>query len=233
MATLQQAQDTLALARAFFKHGEKAANKKYFSYFFQSADHREQTLASVRGISLAKAQQMVADRDRNWVASTQLQNGEGDITAGGRLRPLDVGTSIVHAGRRYGNCGHMAAVAIYYARCQQHVPRDQLFMVNVFNPNYTEGILFLQKNMTFGHSWALLGNHPRVQGVTNYVVDPWANVVCDQDDFSDELTAALNAWAGQGKRISVNWSDGKAVWTEANDAAILSLLGVTPDYIGA
>jgi hypothetical protein len=236
MATLLQAQNTLVATRAFFKPGEKASNKQYgdgVSKFFDPLGAtRAVPLALGRNINFFNAQDKVTRRDTNREASSQLQNAEGDITAGGTTPPLDVGTARVTGGLRYGNCGVMACVAIHFAHWQEHVPRNQLFCVTVYNRNYTEGFGIFQKNMTFGHSWALLGNHPPILGVPNYVVDPWADVVCDQANFANDLTAALNAWAGQGKRIWVNWSNGN-VWTTANDAAILSLAGAAPTYRAA
>jgi hypothetical protein len=111
----------------------------------------------------------------------------------------------------------MACVSMYIAS-NYGVDISDIFLMTAYNKNYKQGF-FSSTYMTFGHSWALLGTDR-----DGMVVDPWGGVVCKAQDYKKDLKAKLDKWFIQGKRISVNWSDGKSAWMNANDEAVLSLL---------
>jgi hypothetical protein len=211
MATAAQAQRAYDETREFYKSGWKSSNKRY------NTDDATQTLANEKGLWMIQAHAKVLRRNINAGISSRLQ--ESFITAG--LTPVEFGSAQYHGGHQSGNCGAMAAVAMYRAQ-QAGVAEDDMWLVTVrnmttANPNGNGS------TMTFGHSWAQIGTAANQNGP--YIVDPWAGVCCSRAVYPGVLTSHLNAWQRQGKRIAVQWNNSKQDWLNANDPAILSLVG--------
>lgn len=219
MATLNQAQAVFTLARNFFSQpGASKSNNKVYFHPSQDLDQAATVLAQAKGIPLAQAKNQVNTR----VAARLQASGQG-VHGPNRqgMTPIGLGQITVNTNTPTGNCGLMACVAMYYASVTvPHVPANEMWMVTVYNKWTRESLLGFNY-MKFGHSWALLG----AEGSPQFIVDPWAGVVCPKADYQDELTAQLNKWARQGKRVWVNYEKG-CVWTQANDPNILSLFGV-------
>jgi hypothetical protein len=130
------------------------------------------------------------------------------------------GEAWVKDGRDFGNCGEMACVALHYASKIPNVLRTELFSITVTNPKFkhhSRGV-----DMTFGHSWALLGSDP--SRINNYVVDAWAGICCKEQDYNARLRAKLDEWTDQGKQIGVTWASGAPDLVDANSDTITSLL---------
>ncbi len=141
--------------------------------------------------------------------------------------PLEAGATLYGAmrGQRAGNCGQMACVAIYIASMKGVAPND-MWLITAGNRKTKGSGWGLEPHyglpMTFAHSWAEFG--PPGHG---FIVDPWADYWCARGAHAITFRAKLDKWQQEGKRISVGWGDGPnavGMWTNANDAAILSLL---------
>lgn len=219
MATFSQAQAVFTLARDFFgQPGAFKSNNKVYFHPSHDNDQAATVLAKEKGLSQAQALNKVLSRGQARLQA-QGQGVHGPAKQG--MTPIGLGQMTVNTNTPTGNCGLMSCVAMYYASITvPQVPANEMWMVTAYN-NWTRESFFGANYMKFGHSWALLG----AEGSAQFIVDPWAGVVCSKADFEDKLTAQLNKWARQGKRVWVNYDKG-CVWTQANDSNVLSLFGL-------
>ena len=221
MASATQAGNTFTTTRQFFQAGEKSDNKTYGDGGVEIL--RPLRLAIAAGIDLQAASERVERRgnDRDASSALRLAAERRGLRFNGRT-PIGIGTVRYRQGLRYGNCGIMAAVAMFLANQEQNVAPSDMWLVSVSNPNTTKG-WFKKSNLRFGHDYAELGTAGDPGGP--FVVDPWAGVCCSLNDYPTVLKSKLDKWASQGKRVAVGWDDGQEnVWTTANDDAILSLV---------
>jgi hypothetical protein len=212
MATAAQAQRAYDDTRDFYKPGVKSSNKRY------NGIDPVQTLANEKDIWLITAHNKVLSRDINASLSSYLRK---DIVTQGKT-PVQLGAERYGGGYRAGNCGVMAAVAMYRAQ-QAGVLATDMWLVTAKNAT-TVHPQRAGSNMSFGHSWAQIGTVADLNGP--FIVDPWAGVFCPAVAYAATLTTHLGAWQRQGKRIAVQWdNDTNQDWMNANDPAILSLVG--------
>jgi hypothetical protein len=211
MATAAQAMKAYDETREFYKSGWKSSNKRY------NTDDATQTLADAKDLWMIQAHARVLRRNINAGISSRLQGGF--VKAG--LTPIEFGSAQYNGGHQSGNCGVMAAVAMYRAQ-QAGVAEDDMWLVTVYNRT-TVNPNGKGSTMEFGHSWAQIGTGADPNGP--YVVDPWAGICSQLAAYPGALTLHLNSWQRQGKRIAVQWNNGKQDWLNANDPAILSLVG--------
>jgi hypothetical protein len=228
MVTEQQARQAFEKAKEFFKGGIKSGNKRY-------GDDALEKLTQQLG-SKGKAQERIQKRN-----TKQLQaSADAGIVVKGKT-PLAVGKLVANTtDSKEGNCGIMACVAMYFASLE-HVGADEMWCAAVYNEDTKYASIWTSSYMTLGHSFALLGP----KNTEQWVVDPWGDVYCRRNEYSQRLTDQLNKWQQQGKRISVSWrtectrhekdrakQGNFDKWMEANDPAILSLLKEGLDWKG-
>jgi hypothetical protein len=137
---------------------------------------------------------------------------------------FEVGRDLHNAGTKSGNCGEMSMVALFLAIDRYHVPRNEVVM-HTTRYSQRSGLSWSD----FGHTFLTLGTVPAPQ-TYEYAVDPWAGVCCRWPDYATLVTAQLQKWAGQGKRISVGWTFG-AFWTVPTDSTITGLIGNDAKWI--
>jgi len=189
MVTLTQAQTAFGNTRRFFAPGEKSSNKRYFGTggFFETVTLFAATQGTTKPLTFDAAEARVQRRETNRVLSSRLNTDPSSppdkpkpVSYPGKT-PLEIGQIRVNGGMRSGNCGIMAAVAIYFASLEGVLATD-MWHVTATNPttnSYAPGIW--GRNMSFGHSWAKLGTDTTGGP---FVVDPWAGVVCLEPAWS-------------------------------------------------
>jgi hypothetical protein len=219
MVTPAQAAETYSKARAFYKGGAKASNKAYFATGEVSPDK----------IEIDEGQTL--DEDQQKRNNQTLQNLK-DMAGQGRSyeknkgkSPYQAGSEFYNSKNTFGNCGEMAAVAVYIAVAIVHADPDEVEHWTLSNTQY--GLLgWLGPARKFGHSFAVLG---KGKDTERWVVDPWADLCCMLDKFADMLKFKLDAWTGQGKRIAAGGS-----WVEPTNALVTGILGRSAfDRVGA
>jgi hypothetical protein len=233
MATLNQAEYALGYTRIFFEGGLKSSNKQYDGSFSLFAEKNARALLKrTDSISLAEAEARANQRNTNQALAAPLT--AADNFAG--RTPVEFGRDRVNGVQRHGNCGAMACVAMHFATSGGTpdglgpLADTDVYLVTVTNPTMTYSTWKMGnhggKAMSFGHSWAQLGS---TASGGAFIVDPWAGVACAKADYSAALTNKLNRWHSQNKRINIGWGNGPTavgIWTNANDASILSLLDI-------
>ena len=114
---------------------------------------------------------------------------------------MSIGEALYKQNNTMGNCGEMAAVAIYLAIHVVLVPADEVSMWMFTNTK--KGKAF-KSDKSFGHSLAVLGKGELTK---RWVVDPWAAITCPADKYGGLLSAKLSQWTTDGKRIAAggNW----------------------------
>jgi len=216
MATEAQARQTFELAREFYKGGDKSNNKSYFGTgrafdrFFGVSTPK---LNIEPGAALSDKQTA-----RNY---RMLENLSMDPTAGRSVvgtTPFEFGMTLYVQNDTRGNCGEMAALAVYCAVAGVHVPADEVSMMT--STNTVDGGFFGGGVRSFGHSFAVLGRGPNA---ARWVVDPWAGVWCSLDNYATELTAQLRDWLNKGKRIAAPMKDGMC-WVEPTNDIVTGIL---------
>jgi hypothetical protein len=213
MVTFAKARGVYTRTRAFYKGGQKSENK---GYYLKGA-HQGALPQEVEWFRDLTDKQK--SRNDNILAVSTL--GGAGPTAAERGQSLEVvGGGRYNANITRGNCGMIAAVALYIAIHVEHVVAAEVVHRTAENRNYKS----FGSTLTFGHSWLVLGNAagPR------YCVDAWAGVFCDEVEFAREMRAKFALWHQNGKRVAVNWNNiagmPRRYWTYATDPAIDALL---------
>jgi hypothetical protein len=216
MATEEQVRGTFTKTRDFYKGGAKSSNKGYVVPL---------------SVGLTPEQKHRND-DMEW--SAKLSTWRRDKIAGRTI--IEKGGILYNSNIKAGNCGEMAAVAMFIAVAHKLVPPTEVVHVTAFNSSHTKwkdgrGSLYASK-LKFGHSWLRIGPN----GGEVWIVDPWANVCCRESEQKTDTRKSLTHWATENKRILVQWEDGAgepySVWTTATDDAVMALFdaGATHDY---
>jgi hypothetical protein len=232
MASMHQARMAFTAARDFFGQAGalKSTNKAYIDPTTAddagwSALGTVLQLAEAKGITPDDALAKIRSRA---AARLQARNqGEYEAMMSGAT-PVQYGEITVRKNSPTGNCGVMACVAMHYAS-MAHVPVNEMFLVTAYNQttravplNPFDRTTWNSETMEFGHSWALLGLGTKDN--PEFIVDPWAGIVCASASFEQKLKAKLDEWQGQGKRIAVNYTN-STYWLQANHHAVRSLFG--------
>lgn len=207
MVTETQVRSVFDDARAFYKGQIKSSNKAY-------AKRPDETYT-------AKQQKRIDNQEE----SSRLYESRRKEFAGKTI--LEVGSTLYKRVTRDGNCGEMAAVAMFIALDKHNVADTEAVHVTAFNKSHTKFLDgrggFSGSKLTFGHSWLRLG--PR--GGAGWIVDPWAAVCCGESEQQDATLKTLANWASQNKRIFVQWEDGGGKkysrWTPATDDSVQAL----------
>lgn len=211
MVTKDQAEKTHTLAREFYKGQDKAWNKAYW------------TTGSAGQTS--EIENSATPTKKQLVRNQQVAQNYADMVKAGRDSPKEPpvqwGQKLYNAQRRIGNCGEMAAVAIYIAVNQVHIDPKEAWMWTLWN-NRKAPFFSSKKDASFGHTFALLGaeNDKMDQ---KWVVDPWSNVCCTLAEYKKTLTDKLEEWSGEGKRIAANTEDGYC-WVDPKNKLITDVL---------
>jgi len=218
MVTAAQAQDTYDRVRRFYKGGDKSWNKSYFG------TGRQQTLQWTGWKGFAYRPNI--DIEPGQVPSAK-QKSRNDQTLENLKNMMDGGVAWRNAGmsphlrgeilynqrNTRGNCGEMAVVAMYIAVTQVGgINSDEVFEWTMTNPA-----------ANFGHSFAVLGK----PGTQEWVVDPWAGVWCDRNNYQVMLTNKLGQWLTDGKRIGA-----AGAWVQPTNPLVAGIFNGQPQVRG-
>lgn len=190
--------------RKFFDGTDHAGKK---------SDNKRYDAPPTEGITLKEGQ---ADR-RNTnqplaaqirVTIHQKKNALAELT-GQTLTPAQVGEIILKQKLRGGNCAEMTWL-LCYGLSTKNVniwiaiiddPGDHQFCILMKNKPGFESI----KTMTYS-------------GDDQWIIDPWANIVCKPAEFYEQFGNKMKKWTERGKRIGVpNSSKTGYVWTAGTD----------------
>jgi hypothetical protein len=196
MATEEQAIRTYDLTRAFYKRQAKSSNKAYFA----TGKFTSKSIGLDKGTTLDGDQQTRNDMTLQNIKDMLKQNRSTSSHAG--KTPFEIGEALYKQGVTLGNCGEMAAVAIYLAITVVLVPAGDVSMWQFTKTKKGKSIVSSDK--TFGHSLAVLGKGKLTE---RWAVDPWAGEVCSASEYSEHLSEKMKQWTAEGKRIAAggNW----------------------------
>jgi hypothetical protein len=204
----------------FYKGGLKSGNKKY--------DAGAANSSSLGSVEFTRRQTSL-DAKLNALQSAGGMEAQRKGYKGRTL--FSVGKSLFLSANTSGNCGDMAAVAMFVAIGMEHVPESEVVHRTAVNNNFRFGFNWnnpslppSRATMTFGHSWLVLGT----PGSDRWCVDPWANLFTRERNYADDLLAKLAEWHNEGKRICVNWEDflgtGSGSWLVPTDDSLRALV---------
>jgi len=208
-----QAEWTLELTRKFYKHGGKSNNKSYrgtgpaWSRSFFGASTPKIEIEP--GAILSNEQKA---RNAKTLKNMKDMYLRSNTEFKGRT-PFDIGQTLYQENDTQGNCGEMAAVAVYLAVRENNVPADEVSLCSLTNK---------VNEASFSHNFAVLGTGPN--RAARWVVDPWAAVCCSMDKYGDKLTKRLNDWLINGKRIAAETSKGNVYWVEPTNDMVTGIL---------
>jgi len=182
--------------RNFFGKGRGSDNKRYDA-------------PPVAGENLKEGQ--AAKRNANQVLATGIRNTIHTIRAAGKgWTAAAMGEMIVKQQLRGGNCAEMSWLCCHaFTKNKLNIwlavindPGDHQFCIlSQVKPKYTS--ISDMKYMK-GDQW---------------IIDPWANIVCHPGEFPTKLTEKFQRWTARGKRIGIPNADKNGyVWTAATDA---------------
>lgn len=190
--------------RTFYGKGNKSDNKSYVGVPEVEIDPEK-----------------VERRSKNQILSNQQRVEFHEYL--GKLRnigkspstPAQVGEIIVNQKIRSGNCAEMSRVACYVAARS----KVAIWFVTIEDPGDHQFCLFVDAKPTYTSIEAMDGRSD-----TEWIIDPWANIVCQPCDYKDRFTDKMKKWQTRGKNIAVlNESKDKLNWTPPLD----------PDYLSA
>jgi len=211
MATKEQAEDTYVMAKAFYVLGVKSSNKCYYGSGKVKSDVIDRELEKPLTEKQQKRNdQALKNRQAMLADARSYANNKGKT-------PYEIGKTLWEQGNTLGNCGEMAAVALYLAIDGVNVPANEVTHWTLRN-NVKTGLFSTD---TFGHSFAVLGDGTLAN---SWVVDPWADLWCRLSKFSDKLTDKLKYWTSVGKRIAAPTPEGTC-WVEPTNDIITGILG--------
>lgn len=188
--------------RKFFADGDgkKSDNKKYDA-------------PPAEGFSIKLDQDTNRNRDQPLATGVRLniqQKKKDDYGASG-VSPAQMGEIIFKGKFRGGNCAESTWLISYYLKLKKlngwiaiiDDPGDHQFMVfSATKPSWKS-----VKEMDY-------------MGEDQWIIDPWANIVCKPGEFNQAFTDKMAKWTGKGKRIGLV-VDNKRVWTAGSDEKYL------------
>lgn len=216
MATEAQAAGTFRLAHEFYKGGEKSTNKSYYGTGKTTNWLSQHVINLEEGADPTQKQQGRNAQTLRNMDAARADARSYQINAG--KTPYEIGATLYLQQNTRGNCGEMAAVAMYLAYAGAHVPADEITLWTLMRK--VKGGFF-SKDRSFGHSFAVLGNG---EAGESWAVDPWANFYCRVSEFSVTLTRKLEYWTRIGKRIAAEMPEGPC-WVEPTNEMITAILG--------
>jgi hypothetical protein len=192
--------------RSFFKGDEispgfKSDNKKY------AAD-------PIEGVTLKEGQ--ATKRNTNQLLSTPvrgvIQTFPGKLKQKGLgATPTNMGKVIVMTQQRAGNCAEMCWVSCHMAT-EKGV---NIWIAIIDDPGDHQFCVLSEKKPTFTSIKDM-----KYMGEDQWIIDPWANIVCKPGEFFGEFTLKMKKWTERGKRVGVVVSN-KYVWTAGGDPVYL------------
>ncbi len=182
--------------------GAKSDNKKY------GAPPKE-------GITLKEGQ---ADRRNNNLARAaevrQAIHGKKQLIAqftGQNPTPAEMGKIIFDQKLRGGNCAEMT-----WLLCHSFNTKLNIWIVVIEDPGDHQFCLLAAKQPAYNTIAAM-----DYLGEDQWIIDPWANIVCKPGEFATEFTNKMQKWTDRGKRIGV--PAGQVYeWTAGSDPTYLS-----------
>lgn len=228
MVTKDQASSTYLKAREFYKGGSKSSNKSYYGTG-HTADPTPFSFGYAMNFKIdIEPGRTLTEKQKNRNEATlqnmqTMHNESRTQSQNTGKTPYELGAELFNQNNTRGNCGEMAAVAVYIAVAEVHIPTDEVSFVTLTNT--VEGGFF-SKNRSFGHSFALLG---KVKP-DRWVVDPWAGVCCRLSEYTDALNIKLHNWTQQGKRIACHIPDGHC-WVEPTNDMVTGILAKSAKYL--
>lgn len=154
-------------------------------------------------------EQSVADRNTFRTVTLPLAREEGEPTA----TPAQVGKIIFDKKARAGNCGEMTRLVCYgFSRSKYHI-----WLVTIEDPGDHQFCILAENQPKFKSIQAM-----KYLGEDQWIVDPWANIVCKPGEFATQFGNKMKKWTGQGKRVGVvDKTNGGYIWTPGNDETYL------------
>ena len=178
--------------REAYKSGYKSNNKAYSTT--ANADLVDELDVEVSALGNPKFQKryddMVRDIDRPNYQVSPFETG--------RM----IWTSQAPNYFERGNCLEMAMASIFLAVNDYNADAAKTYYVAITPPG--------------DHAFCLIGASPNWASVsamsgTGIVIDPWLNICCLADDYSQRATEKLGKWHRNGKRIAV-YDDQDNLW---------------------
>jgi hypothetical protein len=154
--------------------------------------------------------QSAVDRNTFYNVTLPLARKLGASTA----TPAQVGKIIVDNKSRAGNCAEMTRLVCYgFSRSNLHI-----WLVTIKDPGDHQFCILAKNEPVFSSIQAM-----DYLGEDQWIVDPWANIVCKPGNFSGEFGDKMKKWTGQGKRVGVvDKINGGYIWTPGSDQTYLS-----------
>ena len=199
--------------RPFYKDGAKSSNKAYYLTGRPSEPKLEPN------VKLTAAQ---ANRNQQTEQNIRdATHANRDFKASAGKTPYSLGQQLYNQGNTRGNCGEMAAVAMYracYPPCSLSV--DEIWMLTLISQELAP--LRFSK-IQFGHTVAVLGRENEASDA-RWVVDPWANICCTMSKYSETIMKKLTQWQTQGKRIAAQTQTGLC-WVQPLHGMVVGIVG--------
>ncbi len=193
------------LVRRYFMEGRKSSNKLYTSDMGGTVT-REDNKADKR------------ERDQ-YAAQFCLYEIQNDFKRSEKLGSANYAIHLLQlkADVRSGNCGEMADMAAYLANECEHIPADQIYIGILSSPGQHVFCLVADAVIPRANRSAqtLFGFCKAAQN--HLIIDPWLNTACLSGAYIRRTRERLIKWAGDGKRISWNGSQGQGWYPPAGE----------------
>jgi hypothetical protein len=182
MTDRQAAENTHEAVRAWYKSQYKSSNKRY-----------AQSLNSEKAVR----RNQNAEQVNAWLRHTRAYSaGFGQQYPESKLYVMH-GLALVNSNFRFGNCGEMTAVALYFLRIR-------MADANIAYAHLLEG--------SGDHAFAVVGDTSLPLTMFDdlatlqpnkdtFIVDPWANVFCDIKEYPAKFRKKMDDWTNQGKLV--------------------------------
>ena len=185
--------------RDFFGKGSKSDNKRY------DAEPAEGQTLKANQAATRNANQELAVGIRNTIH-------EKKALLKGRT-PAMMGELIFKSKLRGGNCAEMTWLCCYAFRTKQL----NTWVAIIKDPGDHQFCIFSAKKPNYESINAM-----KYLGEDQWIIDPWANIVCKPGEFSAKMTEKLQRWTARGKRIGIANEDQSGYrWVPGTD----------PDYL--
>lgn len=200
--------DIFEQTRAFYQGGLKSNNKSYYA-----EDNKMPPISRFLSWKLSKKKKLRNENVRKTLNSF-------DETRNCYARPgetlLSVGTILHSTENKTGNCGEMACVALHIAIEKHNVPKDDVKYCQLEYNNAANGC-------SFGHTFIAIETQ---EG--EWIVDPWANVCCATNEYADQMTAKMQKWNKDGKRLQFVQNE-RPYWGSPEDPIMQDLIAPMRD----
>jgi hypothetical protein len=201
MPSETQVKAAFEAARKFYSGGFKSANKKY--------DANKNNISWWKRIS-GKASRRTAVQP---LAAATLRVQRSDRIYN-KEDPLGKGRMLYNGKMQAANCGELACVTCFLL-LKEGVPANQLAVASVSTVPPVPG------QRSADHAFCLYGSNKMLQALRDqpkfrnldyinkakalrkevYAIDPWANLWCSLDEYTEKMGKKMASWGRYGKRV--------------------------------